>query len=183
MQGVSVLIGGVNAPLFYVSPGQINFQVPVEIPLGSGSLAVQRGTQMSAVRTVSIVASAPGLFVKNPGVVDTPAIVHASDFSYVTEQNPAHPGEYLAAFCTGLGPTNPAAISGQPATAAAPITGYISASLDGFGQPVSYAGLAPGFVGLYQINFRLIDSETPGLKRVEFAVSSGFTNLGPIWVH
>ena len=183
MQGVSVSMGGVNAPLFYVSPGQINFQVPVEIPLGSGSLAVQRGTQMSTMQTVSIVPSAPGLFVKNPGVVDTPAIVHASDFSYVAEQNPAYPGEYLAAFCTGLGTTNPAAISGQPATAAAPITAYIYAALDSEAQQVLYAGLAPGFIGLYQINFRLSESETPGLKRVVFEVGSGLTNLGPIWVH
>jgi uncharacterized protein (TIGR03437 family) len=184
MQGVSVSIGGVNAPLFYVSPGQINFQVPVELPLGSTSLVVQRATQISAIRNVNVVGAAAGLFVSNPAVRDSPAIVHASDFSYVTEQNPAHAGEYLAAFVTGLGATNPAATSGQPATAAALTTAVVDGILEsGQDQPVSYAGLAPGFVGLYQVNFRLNDSVMPGLTRVAFGAGSSITNLGPIWVH
>ena len=184
MQGVSVSIGGVAAPLFYVSPEQINFQLPVEIPLGSGSLVVNRGTQMSAVRTVGIVASAPGLFAATADVRSTPVVVHANDFSLVTEQNPGHPGEYLAAFCTGLGATTPPATSGEPATAAALINASIFAEFDTGGEiPVSYAGLAPGWVGLYQVNFRISESETPGRKQLLFVIDSNPTNQAPIWVH
>jgi uncharacterized protein (TIGR03437 family) len=183
MQGVSVLIGGVAAPLFYVSPEQINFQVPVEIPLGSGPLVVNRGTQMSAVRSVGIVASAPGLFPATADVRGTPLVVHAQDFSLVTEQNPAHPGEYLAAFCTGLGATDPPATSGEPATAAASIKASSTAVLDARVQTISYAGLAPGWIGLYQINFRVGESETPGRRQLTFDIGSSHTNQAPIWLH
>jgi uncharacterized protein (TIGR03437 family) len=184
MQGVGVSIGGVAAPLFFVSPGQINFQVPVEIPLGSGTLVVQRGTQMSAVRTVDIVAYSPGLFEATADLRGTPVVVHVNDYSLVTEQNPAHLGEYLAAFCTGLGPTNPPAISGEPAAAAARITATIFAYLDsGPETPVSYAGLAPGWIGLYQIDFKINENETPGRKQLLFSIGFGAsTNQAPIWV-
>jgi uncharacterized protein (TIGR03437 family) len=183
MQGVSVSIGGIAAPLFYVSPTQINFQVPVELPIGSASLVVQRGTQTSAARTVRIAGTAPGLFAASGDVRGPPAVVHANDFSLVTEQNPAHPGEYLAAFCTGLGATDPAATSGEPATAAAPIKAAIFAQIDsGAELPILYAGLAPGWVGLYQINFRLSEGETPGRKQLLFLIDYNPTNQAPIWV-
>jgi uncharacterized protein (TIGR03437 family) len=181
MQGVSVALGGVAAPLFYVSPAQINFQALFEFPVGSAPLVVQRGTQVSAVRTVHVIPAVPGLFAS--GVAGTSAVVHANDFSLVTEQNPAHPGEYLAAFCTGLGVTAPPSVSGEPATAAAPTVGYVVVAVNaGNETPVSYAGTAPGWVGLYQINFRLSTSETPGTKQVSFELYGIPTNEATIWV-
>jgi uncharacterized protein (TIGR03437 family) len=184
MQGVSVLIGGASAPLFYVSPGQINFQVPVETALGSATVAVQRGTQVNVARTLSVVASAPGVFATTADVRNTPVLVHASDYSLVSEQNPAHPGEYLVAFCTGLGATNPRALSGQPAAAAAPTTAPVFASYGENYQPVSYAGLAPGWVGLYQINFQVDPGEKSGIKQLVFFVGSlaAATFQAPLWV-
>ncbi len=185
MQGVSVLIGGVAAPLFYVSPGQINFQMPVESALGSVTLTVQRGSQTGPARTLSVVASAPGVFAATADVRNTPVLVHASDYSLVTQQNPAHPGEYLAAFCTGLGATNPPAVSGQPAAGAAPTTASVFANYEvGSDQPVSYAGLAPGWVGLYQINFQVDPAETPGLKELVFQQGSinAITFQAALWV-
>jgi uncharacterized protein (TIGR03437 family) len=112
-------------------------------------------------------------------------LVHASDYSLVTEQNPAHPSEYLAAFCTGLGATNPPAVSGQPAPAAAPTTASVFANYEaGSDQPVSYAGLAPGWVGLYQINFQVDPAEKPGVKQLVFMVgpTAATTFQAPMWV-
>ncbi len=185
LQGVSVLIGGVAAPLFYVSPGQINFQMPVETALGTATLAVQRGSQTGPARTLSVVATAPGLFAATADVRNTPVLVHASDYSLVTQQNPAHPGEYLAAFCTGLGATNPPAVSGQPAAGAAPTTASVIANYEvGSDQPASYAGLAPGWVGLYQINFQVDPAETSGVKPLVFVVgpSAATTFQAALWV-
>jgi uncharacterized protein (TIGR03437 family) len=183
MQDVSVLIGGVAAPLSYVSPEQINFQAPFEIPLGSAPLVIRRGTQMSAARTLAIVPSAPGLFSATADPRGAPLVFHAQDFSPVTKQNPAHPGEYLAAYCTGLGVTSPTTTSGEPATVAARITASSFAELDtGAEIPISYAGLAPGWIGVYQINFRLSESETPGLKQLLFYVESVTSNQAPIWI-
>lgn len=182
MQGASVLIGGLAAPLFYVSPTQINFEVPVELPLGPAALVVQRGDQQSAVQNLNIVAAQPGLFPATNDVRGTPLVVHAADFSLVTEQNPAHPGEYLAAFFTGLGATIPAAISGEPATGPASLAGGIIAFLGGVGQTVSYAGLAPGWVGLYQVNFVLRADVSPGQNQLFLYVGQYDSNQAQIWV-
>jgi uncharacterized protein (TIGR03437 family) len=102
--------------------------------------------------------------------------MHAADFSLVTEQNPAHSGEYLAAFVTGFGATDPPAVTGEPAAGPARVAGAVEAALDSRLVTVSYAGLAPGWVGLYQINFRLDGSITPGLKELYFSVSGQATN-------
>lgn len=191
MQGVTVFVAGVAAPLFYVSPKQINFQVPVETPFAGGPLVsqleplvVQRGTKVSATRTVDVQRFAPGLFAATADVRGTPVVVHTSDFSLVTQQNPAHPGEYLAAFCTGLGATNPPAKSGEPAPAAAPVTDSVTAQELDTGAPilVSYAGLAPGWAGLYQINFQLSETETAGQRNILFSIQGYSTNQGAIWV-
>ena len=174
IQGVSVTIGGIAAPLFYVSPTQINFQVPFELPLGSASLSLQRGSQTTALRTLTVAASAPGIFTLANG---QPAVVHAADFSLVTPQNPARPGEYLAVFCTGLGTTNPPAASGERAVAAATVPqqayGVFSSGPE---IRLAYIGLAPGFVGLYQINFQVSPRESAGIKHLYFQVGPNYTN-------
>ncbi len=103
LSDTAVTVGGVPAPLYYVSPAQINFQVPGSVPVGAADLTVNRKGTITT-RSTRVIAERPGIFFVN-GV---PAITHASDFSLVTQQNPARPGEYLAIFGTGLGPTTPA---------------------------------------------------------------------------
>ena len=66
----------------------------------------------------------------------------------------------------------------------ATITASIFAELDtGAEMPVSFAGLMPGWVGLYQIAFRLSEGETPGRKQLYFMIDYNPTNQMPIWVH
>jgi uncharacterized protein (TIGR03437 family) len=107
LQGVRVSIGGLTAPLLYVSPAQINFQVPTELPLGETSLVVRRGAQSSAERPVRVTDRTPGIFTTGGDGGSAPVIVHAKDYTLVTSQHPAHAGEYLTIFCTGLGVTTP----------------------------------------------------------------------------
>jgi uncharacterized protein (TIGR03437 family) len=149
LSDVSVTVGGTPAPLYYASPAQINFQAPTNLALGPADLAVTRGANVTH-RAVNIVPARPGIFSVN-GV---PAITHASDFSLVTAANPAHPGEYLAVFCSGLGPVNPSILAGQPAPLAQLQTPAV-AVVGGLEINVQYAGLAPGSIGLYQVNFQL----------------------------
>ena len=164
LQSVSVTIGGLTAPLFYVSAGQINFQVPPELPLGAAALVVRRGGQASAPRAVTVTASTAGIFVN--GSAASPVVVHASDFSLVTSLNPAHAGEYLAVFCTGLGATNPGIAAGAAAPPQpVPLQASLETVVDSRLLPnTAYAGLAPGFAGLYQVNFQLEGDEAPGTK-------------------
>ena len=155
LQGVEVDVSGIAAPLLYVSPAQINFQVPYNIPQGSASIIVRRGTQQSAGMTVVVLPSTPGIFGAN-GDPTSPVVVHASDYSMVTVKSPAHRGEYLAIFCDGLGLTKPPVSAGNAVAAATPITGAFQVVLDWAAVGVApYAGLAPGFAGLYQVDFQV----------------------------
>jgi len=159
LSDVSVTLGGIAAPLFYVAPGQINFQAPTNLGLGVADLAVTRGANVTH-RTVNVVAARPGIFLVN-GV---PAVTHATDFSLVTASNPAHPGEYLAVFCSGLGATTPSVAAGQvsPLAPLLVLDGFISV---GTGAEIyfQYAGLSPGSIGLYQVNFQLPGDSVVGL--------------------
>jgi uncharacterized protein (TIGR03437 family) len=87
-------------------------------------------------------------------------IVHAADNTLVTDSNPLRPGEYVYFYATGLGP-----VSNEPATGAAAPAGPLAAALQlpsvivgGVPAEVLFAGLAPGFVGVYQVNIRVPDS-------------------------
>jgi len=176
LSDVSVNIGGVAAPLYYVSPTQINLQMPA-VALGASDLAVTRGANITH-RGVNVVAARPGIFFVN-GV---PAVTHASDFSLVTAANPAHPGEYLAVFCSGLGPTTPAVATGQ-VSPLAPLQQQAVVVVGGREVNVQYAGLAPGSIGLYQVNFQLPSDTSTGLLDVYIlTASSGGTNDVPLWV-
>jgi len=156
LQGTAVLVGGVKAPLFYVSAGQINFQMPAELAAGTASLAVERDGQMSAGWPIGIVAAMPAIFTENTTGSGAGVIVHARDFRLVTPANPASNGEYLALFCTGLGATQPAVASGMAAVGPANVTAtpVTVTAASGAMLPVQYAGLAPGWPGLYQVNFQ-----------------------------
>jgi uncharacterized protein (TIGR03437 family) len=147
--GVSVLVNGVPAPVLYSSSGQINFQVPWETKTGSATVAVSVNGYASSTVNVTVEAAAPGLFL-----IGSHAAVENSDSSLNSSGNPAKVGSTIQAFLTGAG-----AVSNQPADGAAaessPLsedTSAPSATLGGKAADVSFAGLAPGFVGLWQVN-------------------------------
>ena len=104
LEGVRVLVAGRPAALFYVSPGQINFQVPFETPLGD-SLSVQviRDGLTGPESSMVVMDYALGIFQypREPGVLDA-VITHADD-SLVTPDNPARPSEVIIVYATGVG--------------------------------------------------------------------------------
>jgi uncharacterized protein (TIGR03437 family) len=178
LSDVVVTVGGALAPLFYVSPTQINFQAPTDIPLGQSDLQIIRGQQIIA-RRVRVTDSRPGVFY----VDRIPAITHSSDFRLVTPQYPAHAGEYLTIFCSGLGATMSSIEAGTVTPGLAPIQAsdfYVA--FGGKEQTITYAGLVPGSIGLYQINFKL--GPYGFSKPLELYFSEGFqgTNAFTLYV-
>jgi uncharacterized protein (TIGR03437 family) len=159
MGGVTVLVGNVPAPLVYVSPGQINFQVPFEVPLGSTStLMVLANGVPSASVPVTIGDYGVGIFTyaRTSSAVD-PIIVHGQDNTLVTPAKPAVPGETLVAYATGIGKLNnqPASGAGSPSSPLATAVDTPTATLGGTAVKVVFAGLTPGFIGLVQLNLQL----------------------------
>jgi trimeric autotransporter adhesin len=147
--GVSVLVNGVSAPVLYENSGQINFQIPWETKPGTATLTVSINGLASSQVNITVLPAAPGLFFSA-----THAIVQNSDFSLNSSGNPAKAGSTIMAYLTGAG-----AVSNQPADGAAAVSSPLSqvsstvkATIGGKSADVSFAGLAPGFAGLWQAN-------------------------------
>jgi uncharacterized protein (TIGR03437 family) len=153
--GARVTMGGIDLALFYVSPGQINAQLPFELQHRSTTdLRVSVDGLSSESMAVILGSVAPGIFIVGQGSTAVGAILRARDSSLVTPANPVSRGEAITIFAIGLGPVAPQPPSGS-AAGAAPLSWTVQVPtvfIGGVVAPVSYYGLAPGFVGLYQVN-------------------------------
>jgi uncharacterized protein (TIGR03437 family) len=160
--GVSVAINGVNAPIYYVSPTQINVQVPFTTALGVADIKVSRsGAGTSNRVTVYVNRTAPGVFAVPATGLGYAAALHAN-FNLITPQSPAAPGETILVYLTGLGRTNPQIASGAAGPSVEPLARAVEAidvSVANRPATVAYAGMAPGLRG-YQVNIT-IPASTP----------------------
>jgi uncharacterized protein (TIGR03437 family) len=174
---VRVLFNDLPAPLFYVSETQLNVQVPVELA-GSYSAEVQviTGDLPSLPMTVYLRAADPGVFL----VGGLPGIFFANSTTQVTPQNPARGGDYLTLWATGLGAVEGRVETGAPATAALRTMLVPKVTLGGVPAQVLYSGLAPGFVGLYQMNIQVPDNVPSG--NTSLVISMGGTDTAPMVV-
>lgn len=159
------------APLFYVSAGQINAQLPFGLKSSTVTVQVQTAVGASAAVSVKVLPRAPRLFTKTMDGKGDAILLHA-DYKLVDAANPARSGEYLMLYLTGLGAVTPevaAGAAGGWGTAEAPLNTLsetLTVAVDGQPAAVAFAGLAPYFVGLYQVNFQVpgsLISTTPSL--------------------
>jgi uncharacterized protein (TIGR03437 family) len=155
--GVTVKINGIAAPLLFVSPAQVNAQVPYEILPGPARLTVESNGVVSEPAEFQVTATAPG-------VMAIPLTAHAlavnlADGSLNGAERPAKPGDYITAYVIGQGLVDHPVATGA-AAAADPLSfplAAVSVKVGGVGAEVQFAGLAPGFVGLMQLNARIPD--------------------------
>ena len=155
--GVSILVDGVPAPILALAPlssgqQQINFQVPFEATTNKVEIRYNGASVFAYPQTV-----APGVFILSNGAA---ALEHGVDYSLITQSNPAKPGELILIYATGLGQVNPAVVTGEgstgPANVVQPCGGVtVTTPSGGTVGTILYAGLTPGFVGLYQIDLQL----------------------------
>jgi len=162
--GASMTVANSPAPLFYVSPLQINFQVPwISISKPTQfPLLITQGESLTLI-TVMLTPYAPALFTANgQGSGQASAIISnttstAAPTGAYPGSRPAKKGEFVLLYCTGLGAvTNqPAAGDVSPSSPPAATVAAPTLTLGGVSVPVSFSGLAPTFVGLYQVNFQI----------------------------
>ena len=186
---VQVLVNGTAVPLYYTSYAQIAFQMPVNTPAGTALVQVQRsdGSSSNTV-SVNVATSAPkllliyggpyGAIVNQDGTLPLPA-------SYSTSSLAAHPakaGDTLQLYAIGLGATNPPVATGAPAPSTT-LARLVTQPLVNFGNnpfapqvAPSFAGLAPPFAGLYQVNVQIPAGVGPGTVYVVLEFPTGNSN-------
>lgn len=166
LNGVSVRFGEKQAPVYAVSNvnnvQSIIVQVPFELPVGVTTVTISLSGGTGSVDGVQVMPVQPGLFVTTDSSGTSYAVLARSDGSLVTNDNPAHPGEILRMYVTGLGQTlpvtgtNEVGVPGQSV-----ITGLIAGVAAG-GTIVTNTEYATGTIGVYIISFQLPPETKPG---------------------
>ncbi len=181
LAGVHVRVGTQEVPLFYVSPGQINAQLPLvatspQVP-DVLSVAVVSNGRVSPPSTVTVSAFQPGIFFFKQQEVSRGAVLDAMN-RLVDGNNPAVRGSTVQVFATGLGATDPLVAPGQaaPLERLAKTVAPVSATVGAAEATVTFAGLAPGFAGLYQVNVEIPTSVAAGDVPLRLRIGDTYSN-------
>jgi uncharacterized protein (TIGR03437 family) len=168
MGSTRLVMGGRVLPLLFVSPNQINALVPDGIEFNTRhQLLVQRANTYARPVSLDVGPAQPAVFPVGGGSrqghvywvrTGEPAPALASPPA------PARDGDVLIAYAAGLGATSPAVAAGDPAPGSplARVVDQVQVTIGGVEAPVDFAGLAPGFAGLYQVNTRVPAGVAPG---------------------
>lgn len=184
LAGVTVVINGYYAPIYGVAyangEDQISVQVPYEVPVGPGVAQVQvynNGVLVASVQEDSFTED-PGIFMYN----STYAVAVHEDYTLIGPSTPAFRGEVITLYTTGLGPLSLNLVDGYgaPSNPLAYTQDPFSVLVNGESCQVLFSGLAPGFVGLYQLNI-VLPSDLPrgnlDIQIVSPYASSGVATL------
>ncbi len=161
LAGTVVTLNGQALPLFFVSPSQINAQLPYGI---RGSATLRVSTPNAAAEAAIVVAPAAPALVRIPaGGAPAPAIVRGSDGALISDASPAAPGDALIVYVVGLGEVAGPIAPGHPAPARPPLSTRDPVEVRLGERPLApvFAGLVPGYAGLYQVNL-ILPPDLPG---------------------
>jgi uncharacterized protein (TIGR03437 family) len=173
--GVSVTVNGETAPLYYVSPGQINFQVPWDAQPGAGSVVVTVNAGGSNTVTVPIVEVATGLY---SSVQNYPA------YTINSSSNPVAAGGTIIAYATGSGPVSSTQTSGTgaPSSPLVTVTSTCIATLGTTEVTPTFCGLTPNSVGLVQVNVPVPGGLTTGTYPLTVGINGQVSNAANVSV-
>jgi adhesin/invasin len=179
----SVSVDGIPAPLYYVSPTQINFQMPGAIRPPGGNVVVNNatsGSRASSSHAAAVNSVSPGLFV----TTDKRASALNGDSTVHTPATPIPAGGYVILYLTGEGAVAPAVTDGAaaPANPLSIINGAVAVTIGSKSAEVAFKGLAPGFAGLAQLNVIVPAGLAPGDQPVFVSIDGYASNVGLITV-
>lgn len=182
LDNVSVMVNNKPAAIYFISPGQINFQAPDDTVTGAVSVTVTNSGGTSPGMPTQLQRDAPGFFMFDPQARKYVAALVANSDGTATflgppnlfgsggaVTRPAKPGEILELYGTGFGPTNPAVTSGLVVTKAAQTIDKVTITIGGLDAVVQFAGITGA--GLYQINAVVPGSLTAGDQKIVATVN------------
>jgi len=163
VNGVRVKANSAYIPVYYASETQINVQCPQLIPGNPLTLTVESTTGTSSPLSTKVQYATPGIFSLDGSGQGQGAILLANSSAVAMPHtdgipsHPAQPGAFISIYATGLGPVGIDLPAGQPAptNVAVPTTAVVDVIIDGLKADVAFAGLAPGFTGLFQVNAKV----------------------------
>jgi uncharacterized protein (TIGR03437 family) len=181
MNGVSVRVNGNAVPLFYVGPGQINFQLPFGLATGPLRVMVTNAGSQSSELSVTASEAAPGLFTLPPGGEGQGAILIAGTGRVAgpmrdASWRPAQRGEAVEIYGTGLGRVRNPPAAGQAASGIIETIETPVVTIGGTRAEVLFSGLAPGLAGVYQVNARIATGAATGARVPLTVAVSGRTS-------
>jgi uncharacterized protein (TIGR03437 family) len=187
------------AALYFVSPAQVSLQVPSASPLGSNRLAVRLAEtgELIAGGSLLVASTAPGLFSANADGQGQAVAVN-QDGKTNSSANPAAKGSVVTLYGTGQGQVSPAVADGAGAPSGSLSSTVAVPTSDGkacvttqpsmcvavgssFGD-IQFSGLAPGLVGLWQINVKIPTDATSGTVSVRVLINGSPSNLVSVTV-
>lgn len=188
--GVCVLFGTLRAPIFLVSPGQLNVQVPLTTSVSPVSVQVLVNCDSDAqiatnAISVAVQSAVPEFFYASGGTAKNPvAATDAQAGAGIGDPArlgsgfaPAYPGEVITLYATGFGLSSPAFAAGQLPPGGAPVNNVL-VNIDGQyldASAIQYAGVAPQNAGLYQLNVALPATLTSGDHVIVVSVTGHFS--------
>jgi len=180
LAGTVVTVGDLEleAPLYFVSPGQINFQLPFEALGSTLSIVVTTAEGRSKPMLLTVADSGPGIFTRS-GDGKGRAVAFGGDLRPL---DAATAGSPIILYATGLGPTDPPVLSGSPGVSVEPLNRVVNLPevvVGEFPARVDFAGIAPGFAGVYQLN---VVPQQIGTDRVFIRSQGRTSNVASIGV-
>ncbi|MDE3165644.1 MAG: SMP-30/gluconolactonase/LRE family protein, partial [Acidobacteriota bacterium] len=179
LNSIQVTVNGTPAPLLFVSPGQINFQVPwAATPNSSGNAAVTvviNGGPTNVIQ-VPLSTAAPGIFTNGAAAIAQ----NYPDYSLNDASHPVPAGGTIIVYLTGSGPLSGSVPNGTPSPASPllSLTASISAKLGSSNAAISFAGMTPNFVGLVQFNITVPQALASGTYPLTVTIDGQTSNAG-----
>lgn len=173
--GVTVTVNNLPAPIYLVSSGQVSFLVPYAVNGSTANVVIKNSTGTSNTVTLPLASTSPGIYSVDDSGAGYGVILHA-DYSLVNTASPARRGETVLVYLTGLGAVTPAVADGvaapsNPLSKVSLTTQQLQVYMNGQPAVVQFAGLAPGFSGLYQLNVT-VPMNLTALGQVDVAINT-----------
>jgi uncharacterized protein (TIGR03437 family) len=188
LQGVQVKLGQRPLPIYYVSATQVNALIPWDTPPNTEQqLMVLRGSNFSLRDKIPVVERSPGIYTMNQQgdgqgaiLIANTATVAAPASSGINGAEPVTRLGYLQIYATGLGSVTNTPADGAPAAGPPQLsetTLLPNVTIGGISAPVLFSGLAPGYVGLYQVNVQVpANAPTGDAVSLVLAVGNAVSN-------
>jgi uncharacterized protein (TIGR03437 family) len=178
--GLRVFVSGLAAVVYYASPSQVNFLVPSNLRAGPTTVLLIRDGLVGPEVEVTLVDSAPGFFQLDAVTV----VATLADGSLVTAGHPVQGGQAVVIYAGGMGQTTPKTDYGTVPTIPALITHFADLEVSLDDSPIDprlvfYAGITPGFAGLYQVNI-ILPADAPANPEIRVRVG---TQTSPGGIH